>query len=361
LRTDRPDQNGDLDTDGFSNLEEYLNDLAAFKAVGPVEYTGLAGGRYAQSYNWIHRWEPSRLDDVHVDVAGVRVDAVGQRAGTLKIGTTPGAAGSLDIVGGWLEVTDEVVVGADLTATAALNLSGGKLSTHELSMGPGGAFNFTGGVLSANIVNFELMNQGGTLAPGQSVGQTHVMDDLMLMGGALAIELASTSVSDTLLIDGTAQLGGALNVSLLGSFTPVEGNSWNIIAADGLDGMFSSVTPGYSVQKQGSNLVLYFGAAPAPLTPGDFNGDFVVDAADYSVWRNHLGSDFDLNGSGDEEDDSFGTVDEADYELWRRNYGTVYTPGEGGVAQTRVPEPAAAIMLLTGVVAGKIFRRRARV
>ena len=45
LLPNRPSNNGDFDADGFSDLEEYLNDLAAFKAPGPVEYVGGPGGR----------------------------------------------------------------------------------------------------------------------------------------------------------------------------------------------------------------------------------------------------------------------------------------------------------------------------
>ena len=32
---------------------------------------------------------------------------------------------------------------------------------------------------------------------------------------------------------------------------------------------------------------------------GDFNNDGKVDAADYTVWRDNLGSDFNLAGNGD--------------------------------------------------------------
>ena len=34
-------------------------------------------------------------------------------------------------------------------------------------------------------------------------------------------------------------------------------------------------------------------------TPGDFNGDGKVDAADYTVWRDTLGSTSDLRANGD--------------------------------------------------------------
>jgi hypothetical protein len=267
----RPSNNGDFDNDGYTNLEEYLNDLAAFKAVGPLEFDGT--GRYADWGNWTRRWEPSRADDVHVNVGTATVDAVGQKAGTLRIGTTAAANGTLNISSGWLEVTDEVVIGADPAAAAALNLSGGELSTHKLSKSPGGVFDFTGGTLHADEINFDLVNHGGTLSPGHSIGQTHVAGDLTFAGGALAIELASPSLADTLVVDGDATLGGALDVSLLGGFTPAPGDNWQIISAHGIFGGFSSVTAGYSVRRQGDRLVLLYGVPePSNWLLGLFGG-----------------------------------------------------------------------------------------
>src|SRR5262249_25877454 len=152
--------------------------------------------------------------------------------------------------------------------------------------------NFSGGKLSADTVNFSLTNNGGTLAPGDSIGdtqsnsvaanigQTHVVGDLALNSGALQIELSSLASFDKLLVDGTATLGGNLNVSTLGGYTPANGSTWRIITAGSLTGDFSSITPGYSVQQQGNNLLLTFG-----MLAGDYNGDGAVNAGDYVTWR----------------------------------------------------------------------------
>ncbi len=77
------------------------------------------------------------------------------------------------------------------------------------------------------------------------------------------------------------------------------------------------------------------------LTPviasGDFNGDGVVDAADYSVWRDGLGA----------------TYDQDDYLIWRSNYGNSLTAPP---ASSAAPEPAAALLGLLAV-AGFVCRR----
>ncbi len=90
--------------------------------------------------------------------------------------------------------------------------------------------------------------------------------------------------------------------------------------------------------------------------PGDFNDDGVVNLADYTVWRNNLGgSETALNGNGDDTGGSTGVVDGADYALWKSNFGN--TAGAAAVAQTNVPEPASALLLVLGAVALALYRR----
>lgn len=71
---------------------------------------------------------------------------------------------------------------------------------------------------------------------------------------------------------------------------------------------------------------------------GDFNGDYVVDAADYTVWRDGIGSD-----SAD-----------IDYYLWRANYGASAMPG--GESQT-VPEPSALLLTFLVVAGNRLICR----
>ncbi len=92
----------------------------------------------------------------------------------------------------------------------------------------------------------------------------------------------------------------------------------------------------------------------------DFNGNGVVDAADYVVWRNNNGltggatlSQGDANGDGN--------VNSADYSLWRANFGLTAGSGSGSLAAAGVPEPSCGVLafvLLAG--ASAISRRRRR-
>ncbi len=276
--------NGDFDYDGFTDLEEYLNDLAAFPATGPLEFSGI--GRYADWKRWTNRWEPSRVDQVRVTNGAAFVDAVGQKAGSLQIAGAAGSNGRMYITSGWLEVTDDVDVGGagigriehhggELRVLAGgvhvnngeYQLRGGVLRTPELTKGANGQFVFTGGVLQANSTDFHLVNDGGTIAPGMGtaggIGTMNVLGGLTLNSGVLQIELSSALVSDTVTIGGTAQLGGSLNVVPIGGFSPSAGQTWSILTATGFDGAFSFMTPGYSVQQIGNNLWLTRAAGAA--------------------------------------------------------------------------------------------------
>jgi hypothetical protein len=70
----------------------------------------------------------------------------------------------------------------------------------------------------------------------------------------------------------------------------------------------------------------------APLLPGDYNDDNVVDAADYVVWRKTLGMTgvpaySGADGNGDT------TIDQDDFQVWRTHFGqTLSPPGHGSGA-----------------------------
>lgn len=85
---------------------------------------------------------------------------------------------------------------------------------------------------------------------------------------------------------------------------------------------------------------------------GDYNGDGIVNLADYTVWRDHLGTTSTL-----ENDPIGGTVGTAQYEAWKANFGA---GGMGVVAAVAVPEPATAWLfaLAGGLVAS--WRSRVR-
>ena len=73
---------------------------------------------------------------------------------------------------------------------------------------------------------------------------------------------------------------------------------------------------------------------------GDFNGDGIVDAADYSLWRDNLGltDESKINFAGVND----GVIDEEDYATWQANFGATASSS----AANTVPEPNSLSLLL---------------
>ncbi len=82
---------------------------------------------------------------------------------------------------------------------------------------------------------------------------------------------------------------------------------------------------------------------------GDFNSDGSVNAADYTVWRDNLGSpESIINNAGD----GSGIVDAADYGVWADNYGA--TSMAPSVA---IPEPSTVLFAIFGLTIVAAQRR----
>lgn len=96
----------------------------------------------------------------------------------------------------------------------------------------------------------------------------------------------------------------------------------------------------------------------ATITPdftlaGDYNGDSVVDAADYTVWRNTLGmtgSNLAADGNGDN------VVNATDYTVWKDHFGDKIGPGALVGPLAAVPEPSGLILAV--VVTGSAWWAR---
>lgn len=90
--------------------------------------------------------------------------------------------------------------------------------------------------------------------------------------------------------------------------------------------------------------------------PGDYNRDGVVDAADYTVWRDMLGQ----SGSGLVADgDGSGTVGEEDYAIWRENFGMGWASGDLTTGLSAVPEPTTLLMFELAILTALCRRRSA--
>jgi cyclophilin family peptidyl-prolyl cis-trans isomerase len=90
------------------------------------------------------------------------------------------------------------------------------------------------------------------------------------------------------------------------------------------------------------------------IPDGDYDFNGVVNAADFSVWKNSFGSTTDVaaDGNGD------GVVNSADYTVWRNSLvlgtGSISEPGNV------VPEPTSAVLFLAFLLVNSAIRRPRR-
>ena len=91
------------------------------------------------------------------------------------------------------------------------------------------------------------------------------------------------------------------------------------------------------------------------LVNPDFNGDGLVDAADYTLWRDTQGMSVPAGTGADGNSD--GMVDIADYTLWKDNFGAMI-PSSAAPAAAPTPEPTSAAILFAGLASSTLFRRQ---
>jgi T5SS/PEP-CTERM-associated repeat protein len=221
-----------------------------------------------------------------------------------------------------------------------------------------GAGSFTGGG------DVEL---NGDLRPGNSPANVSFGGNVVISPTAgIEIELAGKikgAAYDALTIAGAASLSGALNVSLLAGYVPTFGDVFEILTAgDGIDGTFDSE----SLPAIGGGLlfdVIYETQAVKLAvvgTPGDYNYDGIVDAADYIIWRKtstQTGSGLPADGNQN------GAVDPEDEDVWENHYGQSNHSGSGSGQRAATPEPAtvvlvAACLMLMSCVWPRLFGSR---
>ncbi|MGL4514403.1 MAG: PEP-CTERM sorting domain-containing protein [Lacipirellulaceae bacterium] len=185
---------------------------------------------------------------------------------------------------------------------------------------------------------YELRSRTGSLLPtwqgladGESGGDTAPGLGWVEAGGS-----STTALSEAFLVSAAGVSDGVtLNP---GQSLTFRGAYNGRVNADDLQFVYRD-----STGARKSAFVDYAGVGAPVSLPGDFNGDGLVNAADYTVWRD--------GGVLLNETNSIGVTDTADYEVWVANYGASASMSSASA----VPEPAAALLLLLGVVA---LRRR---
>jgi T5SS/PEP-CTERM-associated repeat protein len=280
--------------------------------------------------------------------------------------------GEITIVGGEIEFFEQV---ASSNQAAKVTLLNGVVRFPETGFGfdsTAGVLATTGGVSdiygtvriqgassrivvageSTAVFHDPVTNSGSTIQVFP--GSTPIFLQGLTTTGAssvLTVELAEPQGdpgSGQVEVAGAAILDGVLQLQLAPGFTPSAGDTFQILtAAAGIGGAVNlagapALTGGMQWDLNMTRNELIVSVVPT----GDYNGNDIVDAADYVVWRNllgQLGAGLAADGNGS------GMVDAADYEIWRSNFGNnVVNAGVG--ARAAVPEPAAWILWATALV-----------
>ncbi len=160
----------------------------------------------------------------------------------------------------------------------------------------------------------------------------------------LSVSLRGESDFDNLTVTGAASLEGDIVVSLANGFMPTAGMTFPILTAGSLTATFSLLAPAlpgdlrwvYSLDAGALQLVV---TSPSGLA-GDYNQDNIVDAADYTTWRDNVGTTTVLPN-----DPTGGTIGVAQYNTWRNNFGQSGNLTALASAES-VPEPASMVVML---------------
>jgi hypothetical protein len=216
-----------------------------------------------------------------------------------------------------------------LLGDTTLTVRGGSVGDN-LGIGSGATFSQTGG-----SVGLVIMTTGATVnvAGGDFQGQptNSIGHDTWAPAGS-AINLFGLSFKQAG-VDLLADIGLGESVVVTNKRAALDG-----VLADGSD--FTLTTGGRGQSIAGATITL------TKLLLGDFNYDGVVNAADYTVWRDSEGLEVAAGPGADHDFD--GVITATDREVWATNYGRIIP----AVASLSVPEPTAAGIVMLAVLLG---------
>lgn len=309
-------------------------------------------------------------------------------ANGFEIEFEPGS--SLNLTGGTYRSTNATDIGGTVTigaGTSALQITGttifesgsnttitGNLQLDNSATRINSGATFSGGGTLVNMPGRTLtlidgadvdvlLENRGTLVLGASPGQTTGLDFEQTAAGTWNVELSGTGINDydRMTLTGLAQVDGTLNLSLIGGYVPTLADPLlTILSASSVSGTFDVVnqpptmppTLMFDVIYNAGNIQLDVVA----LLAGDYNRNGVVDAADYPMWRDTLGTAVTAFSGADGDGD--GMIDDDDYGVWKANFGNVAGSGSAVGQSVAVPEPTAFLLVLLAVSGYPLCGRR---
>jgi hypothetical protein len=256
------------------------------------------------------------------------------------------AANGTDPSLGWIQFTGTIAGGGSSKLTLTTPNPSANHGTYALS----GANTFSGGIdLYSGRLSTDVISDGGTFV------SSNVTTHPSATFGTGDIHVFSNTTGGNGIARVTIPSGVANAIGNSATLTMDAGGGAITELGDGIDDVIGKLVLGGATQLSGvtygsstsnamfQNNTYFTGNGMVQVGAlGDFNGNGVVDAADYVVWRKSYESNTAL------------------YDLWRANFGNA-APGSGsggGLVSSSVPEPSTFVLLALAVAPLMTNRRR---
>ncbi len=288
-----------------------------------------------------------------LDVGSNRVELLDADAANLGFGTLLAAGGELGAAGGMiLDAGERIVSSGDALIRGALTHNGTvigptaigeSLTVNDDVAGPG---SFAGNITFSQ-----------TYSPGASPAEVDFGDGDLNLAGTSVLELeifgpTPGSEYDRIRNINDVAIEGVLRL-IFDGYTPTAGMTFDFLDFVNFVSDFNEATQleviGFDAAMLDFSNFTTTGEVQVvvPVLRGDFNGDGVVNLADYTVWRDSRGaSGIGLAADGDRS----GVIDANDYTIWKSNFGNAVSALLETTTDAAVPEPNARLPILIALL-----------
>jgi autotransporter-associated beta strand protein len=242
--------------------------------------------------------------------------------GVLQLNSSLKASSLKDVSGFTQNTTNNATIGIATGQTLTVGSGNGNDTWSTVISGAGGFTKVgTGTQILAGTPTYsgDTKVQGGTLQLN-NMYLANGADVYLSTGSTFNLNFSGTDTIRSLFFDNTSQVVGTWGA-------PGSG-------ATNTSSLFS-----------GTGLLNITTLAAGGVT-GDYNGNGVVDMADYVLWR----------AGGTLQNDPTPGVQPADYDVWRANFNKPGSGSGSGLNSSAVPEPTTLVLLvlcLSGIAAGR--------
>lgn len=190
----------------------------------------------------------------------------------------------------------------------------------------------------------------GNVAPGLGIGTMAFGGDASIGSSAtVKMSLAGTGANqfDRITVAQSLALSGKLELAIENGFAPAAGQTFDLFDWGTRSGTFATLQlpflPGLAWNTSQLYATGTLSLTTATTFPGDFNSDGIVDAADYTVWRDGLGT----------------TYTPAHYTEWTTHFGQSSggAAAIAGIDSAAAPEPSTIGMALVVLLMQSLVRR----